>query len=586
MTVTKTKENIALFSIFLLLTTPFLGPYRYYNATGFMNDMLTVSCITLLLISTLIYCKKVVIPNYLGILVIGGLLLVTTTFFNSTYDQNRLHLIIWLLSTGLVSICITSIKYQYADNHRFYLKLAFYVSYSSFIMAIIAFTTFYFANPFARFTNIVSYYSHSLRMESFLGQPNLLAIILFLGIIASYYIIDKNININRYRQAFNLVIIFVVSYCLFATLSRVAVIALGAFILYAAAHAIKNNEIKNIINFIVVITLAYLTYNSLHSYLIALAIEHQWVPISSIESSQLDSVNYNRGTNLDHKLDEIKRALTVFSQYPITGAGFGRYGYYSQQLTLAGWPVYIIGFPYHSHNIASQVLAEFGAIGGIALLGAIILLIRLFIQSFRSKTHLFMFGLIVIFGLNAIFEYALWNFNFAVLFFMLIAGFSNDHSITVKILKTPLLNTAYSVFFIGFTVVLISRWSIINTLNTIFSKPENVVYAEIVNEDRLMGLDFSSIYLAGVKVSDSTDKAYEDEVKKVEKWRPTDIVYYRKVQLNIGNNNSEDITENIRKALLLGSTVDILEALFKVDCQKKNEACLVAESYINSLKNS
>ena len=63
-------------------------------------------------------------------------------------------------------------------------------------------------------------------------------------------------------------------------------------------------------------------------------------------------------------------------------------------------------------------------------------------------------------------------------------------------------------------------------------------------------------------------------------------MYYRKVQLNIGNNNSEDITENIRKALLLGSTVDILEALFKVDCQKKNEACLVAESYINSLKNS
>lgn len=584
MTVNKIKENIALFAIFALLLIPFLGPYRYYNATGFMNDMLTVSCITLLLASTLIYCKKLVIPNYLSLLAVGGVLLVTSTFFNSTYNQTRLHLIIWLLSAGLVSICIASIKCQYADNERFHFKLASYLSYSSFIIAIIAFLAFYFANPFVRLTGVVFYYNPSLRMDSFLGQPNLLAIILFLGVVASYYIIDK--NINRYRQAFNLVIIFVVSYCLFATLSRVAVIALSVFILYAAVNAIKNNEIKNIIKFVVVIILAYLTYHSLHSYLISLAIEQQWVPVSNTESSQFNSVNYNRGTNLDHKIDEIKRALTIFSQYPITGAGFGRYGYYSQQLTLAGWPVYIIGFPYHSHNIVSQVLAEFGAIGGIVLLAALVLLIKLFIKSFESKTHLFMFGLIAIFGLNALFEYALWNLNFAALFFILIAGFSNDQSISVKVLKTPLLNTAYSIFFIGFTVVLISRWSIITTLNTIFSKPENVVYAETVTEDRLMGLDFSSIYLAGVKLSDPTDKNYENEVIKMEKWRPTDMVYYRKVQLDIGNNNFKDITDNIQKTLLLGSTVDILEALLRVDCQDKNQACRVAESYLKSLKNS
>ena len=584
MTSNKIKENIALFSIFLLLIIPFVGPYRYYNATGFMNDMLTVSCITLLLISTLIYCKKLVIPNYISLLAVGGVFLVASTFFNSTYDQNRLHLIIWLLSAGLVSMCVASIKYQYADNQCFYFKLSSYVLYSSFIMAIVAFVTFYFANPFVRLTTIAFYYSYSLRMESFLGQPNLLAIALFLGVVASYYI--TNHNINRYKQVFNLTALFVISYCLFATLSRVALIALSVFIVYTIVNAIRNNETKTLIKFMIVIVLAYLTYYGLHSYLLTLAIEQHWVPVSATDSSQFESVNYNRGTNLDHKIDEIKRALTIFSQYPITGAGFGRYGYYSQQLTLAGWPVYIIGFPYHSHNIVSQVLAEFGAIGGIVLLAALVLLIKLFIKSFESKTHLFMFGLIAIFGLNALFEYALWNLNFAVLFFILIAGFSNDQSMTVKILKTPLLNTAYSIFFIGFTLVLISRWSIIDTLNTIFSKPENVVYAQTMTEDRLMGLDFSSIYLAGVKLSDPTDKNYENEVIKMEKWRPTDMVYYRKVQLDIGNNNFKDITDNIQKALLLGSTVDILEALLRVDCQDKNQACRVAESYLKSLKNS
>lgn len=582
MTLNRIKETTALTSLFLLTLIPFLGPYRYYNATGFMNDMLTVSCITVLLVSTLVYCKKIVIPNYVFILAVGGILLIASTLLNTTYNQDRLHLIIWMLLAGLVSICVASIKHEYSDDQRFYFKLASYVFYSSFIIAIIAFLAFYFANPFVRLTTIGFYYSYSLRMDSFLGQPNLLAIVLFLGIVAYYYI--DNYVFNKCRHALHLAILFIVSYCLFATLSRVAVIALVVFLLYVAIKAIKHNGIKSLLKFATVIALAYLTYYNLHPRLIELAVEQQWIPVSINESAQVNSINYNRGTNLDHKLDEIKRALTVFSQHPIVGSGFGRYGYYSQQLTLAGWPVYIVGFPYHSHNIVSQLLAEFGSIGGIVLLAALALLIKLFIQSCKSQTHIFMFGLIAIFGLNALFEYALWNLNFAVLFFMLMAGFSSDKCKQVKILKTSLLKAAYSIFFIGFTLVLISRWSIINTLNTIFSKPENVVYAQTLTQDRLMGLDFSSIYLAGIKTTDSSDKEYENEVEKVEKWRPTDMVYYRKIQLNIGNNNTQDITKNIQKALQLGSTIDTLEALFEIDCRKKNQACSVGETYLNSLK--
>ena len=99
-----------------------------------------------------------------------------------------------------------------------------------------------------------------------------------------------------------------------------------------------------------------------------------------------------------------------------------------------------------------------------------------------------------------------------------------------------------------------------------------------------MGLDFSSIYLAGIKFSDATDKQYENEVTKVEKWRPTDMVYYRKVQLDIGNNNAKDITTNIKKALRLGANVETFDKLFQIDCQIKNEACLTGESYIDSLR--
>lgn len=582
MTLSKTKEQIALSAIFLLLLIPFLGPYRYYNATGFMNDMLTVSCLTLLLFATVIYCKKVVIPHYLSLLAIGGVFLVASTFFNSTYDQNRLNLVIWLVSVGFGSIAISSIKSQYANDDSFRFGMATYMLYSVFTIAIIAFLAFYFANPFVKLTNIFFYYNSSLRMDSFLGQPNLLAILLFLG-VASYYYVSQGIS-SRYISILHSVMLFLIAYCLFATLSRVSILALIVYLLYVTIFAIKERQLKALAKLLTIVGMAYLTYKVVHPDLISMAIQNQWIPISAESTAQIENSGYHRATNLDHKLDEIKRALFVFSQNPIVGAGFGRYGYYSQQLTLAGWPVYIVGFPYHSHNIISQTLAEFGAIGGAALLSAIVLLMKLLVQSYQSKAHLLLFAVIIIFGLNALFEYALWNLNFAILFFVLVASFSNDKKFSFKVLKTPLLKLSYTVLFLGFSLILVSRWSIINTLNTIFSQPENVVYAQTMTEDSLMGLDFSSIYLAGIKTTDSSDKEYAKEVTKMENWRPTDMVYYRKVQLNIGNNNVEDITSNIDTALKLGAKTDTFEALLKVDCQKKNQACLVAESYLNSLQ--
>lgn len=581
MTLTKTKETMALFSLYLLLFIPFIGPYRYYNATGFMNDMLTVSSITLVLISTLVYCKKIVIPLYLSILVVGGILLIAITFFNTTYNQNRLNLVIWLVSVSLISICVSSIKNKYVNDYLFKFKLATYLFYSSFLIAITSFLTFYFANPFSQLTKLPINYSHLLRMDGFLGQPNLLAIILFLGIVACTYI--SNEIRSNYRIFIYALMLFLISYCLFATLSRIAFLALCIFTFYAAIYTFRQENKKEVWYVFLVIVLAYFSYYILNPYLIEYSIKQQWIP-SVINSIDMDSLGYNRATNLDHKLDEIKRALTIFSQNPLAGVGFGRYGYYSQQLTLAGWPVYISGYPYHSHNIVSQVLAEFGVIGGIVLLASTYLLIRFFIQSYRNRENLLIFGLIVIFGINAIFEYALWNLNFAVLFFAIIAGFSNDKSIEITILKTSILKSTYSAFFGMLVLVLASRWSIIDTLSTISSKPDNIIYAQSMTEDSLMGLDFSNMYISSIKLDDVDNNEYQIEVEKIEKWRPTDLVYYRKVQLDIDNDNTQDIINNIQKGLKLGLTIDTLDELFGTGCQEKNQACLAGQSYLNSIK--
>lgn len=579
MTTDRVREVTAYFSLFLILLLPFIGPYRYYNATGFMNEMLTMSCILLLVMSTVFFCKKITIPNYMIFFTISTIILVSTTFFNTTYSQSRLNLMIWLISALIVTICIFTIKYTVINHSVFKKKISQYMLYSSFITAAISFAVCYFSNPFAKLINISFYYNSYLRMDGFLGQPNLLAIILFLGVVSFFY---RELGDNR-GNILDYFFLFFISYCLFATLSRVAFIALIAFLGYNLMYGFFHKNLRKIMKFIITIALGYITYHLCHIHLLERAISEAWIPVSETDVLQTETVNYNRATNLDHKLDEIKRAFTVFIDHPIVGAGFGRYGYYSQQLTLTGWPVYIVGFPYHSHNIVAQVFAEFGSIGGIVLFLSIIVLIKIIISSYKDDSHIFLVGLCLIFGLNALFEYALWNFNFSIMFFILIAVFSNSKVYQFNILKTPILKVTYTLFFFVMALVLVSRWSIINELSRIFSKPENVVYAQALTNDRLMGLDFSYIYLSGIKYDNTINKIYEEEVLKVENWRPTDLVYYRKIQVNIANNNITDVKENMTKALLLGLELNSIDNLFKSDCKRNNETCVIARKYVRKL---
>jgi O-antigen ligase len=584
MTLSKYQQNFALISVALLLLLPFIGPYRYYNAEDFLNEMLTASCLVLLLISTVIYCKKIIIPHYLIPLLVAGLVLVLTTFFNSTFTQERLNFSIWLIGAGVVTVCIASIKQQYADARVFESKLTDCLFFSVFLMAVYSFLNFYMATTLAELTHIQVLYTGYLRMDGLLGQPNLLGIILFLGVCSGYYILEDRVKSSISYYLYPLMLLLI-SYCLFATLSRVALIALVCFLLYVGIVSVANKKFNSkLLIFLATIFLAYLAYEMLHPQLLGYAIKQQWLPIALDNNTSFESVDYSRATNLDHKIGEIKRALHIFIQHPIVGVGFGRYSYYSQQLTLADWPVYIIGFPYHSHNIISQVLAEFGAVGGLALFATIVVLTKRLIQSYASKFHFMLFGLLVVFGLNAIFEFALWSFNFAILFFALLAVYSNDKALNFDFLKTPLLKITYGIFLASLVLILASRWAIIDTLNKIYAAPENAVYAQLMIEDSLMGLNFSSIYLSGIKLSGPKDKSYAEEVAKVEHWRLSDMIYYRKVQLNIGDEDSTAIVANMQKALKLGVTIEMLNKLMRADCKPDNQACKIGKAYIGTLK--
>ena len=222
------QEKLTYFSLMIILLLPFIGPYRYYNATGFMNEMLTASSILLLTITTVFTCKKIAVPKYIVFSLLLSIVLVATTFFNTTYSQSRLNLIIWIVSAFIVTISIYTIRLIIGKDILFRHKISRYMIYSAFTSALIAFLVCYFSDPFARLINISFYYNSYLRMDGFLGQPNLLAIILFLGVVSLFY---QEVTGNK-KYILDYFFLFFISYCLFATLSRVAFIALVVFLFY------------------------------------------------------------------------------------------------------------------------------------------------------------------------------------------------------------------------------------------------------------------------------------------------------------------------------------------------------------------
>lgn len=116
---------------------------------------------------------------------------------------------------------------------------------------------------------------------------------------------------------------------------------------------------------------------------------------------------------------EWTKAIEIFTQHPLIGIGWGRFGAYSAELELVG------GFPkspeswlfIHCHNLFFQLLAETGLCGVLIIIIPMLLALLSYLrrgQQTADNMLLLSIGLIIL--AHSMFEYPLWYLPFLAMF--------------------------------------------------------------------------------------------------------------------------------------------------------------------------
>ncbi|MCP5268270.1 MAG: O-antigen ligase C-terminal domain-containing protein [Zoogloeaceae bacterium] len=136
----------------------------------------------------------------------------------------------------------------------------------------------------------------------------------------------------------------------------------------------------------------------------------QW--LSGLQGSSISSAQrlVEQGSYDPVRLTLWRAAIEIFLEQPLLGAGFDSFSrmFYAR---IQHFPINGAGIPEHSHNLLTELLAEFGLAGCLLLLVALIYwLIKLRPRS--DTTKFLTLGILLIPGIHSMLEYPLWYAHF------------------------------------------------------------------------------------------------------------------------------------------------------------------------------
>lgn len=143
-------------------------------------------------------------------------------------------------------------------------------------------------------------------------------------------------------------------------------------------------------------------------------IENSGTPVSSaqrlVAQGSYDSVRFTLW----------RAAITIFSEHPFLGAGFDSY---SREFfeRIAQFPINGAGIPEHSHNLLTEMLAEFGLAGFGLVLGTGLLWLHA-LRRYRGDDPVFLaLGVLLVLGIHSGLEYPLWYAHFLAIAVLMLA---------------------------------------------------------------------------------------------------------------------------------------------------------------------
>jgi O-antigen ligase len=121
----------------------------------------------------------------------------------------------------------------------------------------------------------------------------------------------------------------------------------------------------------------------------------------------------------------------MFLDAPVLGAGFGQFAWEQFLHRAASGETAAPGLFNHAHNLVLQLLAEFGAAGGLVVAGAVVVWIADLRKSSFTPEWWWLLALLSVIGVHSMLEYPLWYAYFLGVAALLL-GLGAERSIAVR----------------------------------------------------------------------------------------------------------------------------------------------------------
>ena len=150
-------------------------------------------------------------------------------------------------------------------------------------------------------------------------------------------------------------------------------------------------------------------------------------------------------------------ALRMFVSEPLLGVGFQNYAWNHFELIRTGQSLFAGESAHetirwtHSHNIVFHLMAEFGLIALILMIGAVWWVVR-FIQNVATVDHWFIAAGVAIISIHSLLEYPLWYANFLGIFAVLVA-LTDDRPLEVNVLSANLHRFSWFFMVLGISLL-------------------------------------------------------------------------------------------------------------------------------------
>lgn len=367
-------------------------------------------CLGLIVLLTRIKIKNIGTDSLFWLLLFL-LILIQPFFINYAYLDG----VLFPLSTILVCFILSVIINNTDDKS----KLIYYSAFGFTSVALLntVFQLLQYANVSDDLWFVMTMQGN--RFFGNVGQPNQLAFVYALGIVACHYLLIKA---EYKRRIFTFMTLVILSIGLALTSSRGGLIlGMASFLMYVL-NVRRGYSFKLFFTAVGISIIGFL----LGSYLLT---------IHSLYGSEDALTRLATGDN-HARIELIQQAWVQFLHHPLLGVGFGNLLADSlDHIEQVDWFVFNI----HSHNIIMQFAAEFGVLGLGILLMAAVIVIRSYWQS-RNLESSFIFVALIILGLYSLSEYPLWYTRYLIIAVFLLAVINN---------KTIEVNIKFNNLFIG-----------------------------------------------------------------------------------------------------------------------------------------